>query len=174
MIRTGGRGKSGKRKATKRNGLEEFFQKGPPLTEWAVFEVGAVEVEEVECVVHQRPTGGKVRAVLEHLKGRLSLVVNHDGLAVQNERALFDFRNVGGDFGEFPREVVATAGEQAHFFAVLNGLETVPVEFEFVLPVGAIGQRANEPGKHWGNKGGGCHSALIAPGWHDSNSGKKD
>ena len=73
---------------------------------------------------------------MDHLKGRFSLVVDHDGFAVENDRAGFDFGNGGGDFGKSPGEVVSAAREQAHFFAVLNGLEAVAVEFEFVLPVG--------------------------------------
>ena len=80
-----------------------------------------------------------MRAVLEHLERWLSLVVDHDGLAVENDGTRFDFGNGGGDFGELPSEVVSAAREEAHFFGVLNGLETVPVEFEFVFPVGALG-----------------------------------
>jgi len=69
-------------------------------------------------------------AVLEHLEGWLSVAVDHDGLAVENDRSRFDFGNGGGDSGKFPGKVVTAAREQAHFFGVFNGLEAVAVEFE--------------------------------------------
>ena len=50
-------------------------------------------------------------------------------------------------------EIVAASGVEADFVAVFDGLESVAVEFEFVFPVGALGQGANQFGHHGRGEG---------------------
>ena len=127
---------------------EQVFQQGPALTQGAVFEVFTVQVEEVERVVNECAARRQPRAVLQHLEGGLALLVDRDGLAVEDEGGGFYLGNVGGDFGEFAGEIVAASGVEPDFVAVFNGLESVAVEFEFVFPVGALRERPNELGQH--------------------------
>jgi hypothetical protein len=108
---------------------EEFFECGPAFAEWAVLEVLAVQVEQVEGVVGEGPAGWQERAVLQHLEGWFALGVDGDGFAVEDEGGGFYFGNAGGDFGELAGKIVSAAGIEADFVGVFNGLEAVAVEF---------------------------------------------
>jgi hypothetical protein len=99
-------------------------------------------VQQVEKEKDQRsPTG--IRRVLDQVEGRPAIGQHPAKFAVKVGVAGRKLRNGLGDGGVFLCPVKAPASQNLHSTRVEPGVHPIPIELEFVQPVGAIRCLAN-------------------------------
>src|SRR5258708_19902850 len=101
------------------HGLQQFLS----LLQSHAAQIESVEVEQIECVIHNRnalapwsaaSTGLESGALLHQAKGWTAFLIQRDDLPAKNRALPFHKSRQFANFGKLRGEIVLTTGDQAH------------------------------------------------------------
>ena len=129
-------------------GTQDLGEARLPVVEWLVEERGAVDVQEVEHLVHELAAGGLAQARLEQREVRLAVTVEADDLAVEDRRLRAEPRRWGEERTEVARGVLPATRPHRHAVAVDYRLHAEAVPLDLVEPVRVVEAGRPQRGQH--------------------------
>ena len=129
-------------------GTEDLRETRLAVVEWLVEERGAIDVQQVEHLVHELAAGGLAQARLEQREVRLAVTVEAHDLAIEDRRLRAEPRGWGEERTEVARGVLPATRPHRHAAAVDHGLHAEAVPLDLVEPVRVVEAGRPQRGQH--------------------------